>query len=193
MSDITAVPLRPIKKGSLTRLWIAVGAACLAAGAMAWAGTADVTGTGCNVRDFKGPKPVVTASGLMFQTLKAGTGANPTDEDVTLVDYKGTLRGGKQFDANQRTPFPVTGVIPGFTEALKMMQSGGSYKICIPSALGYGAQANERIPANSVLFFDVSLLDFRSQAEIQAMQQQMQQMQAQGQLPPGAGTPSPGQ
>ncbi len=193
MSDVTAVPLRPIKKGSLTRLWIGVAAACIAAGAMAWAGTSKVATNACSVRDFKGAKPVVTPSGLMFQTLKPGTGAMPTDTDVTLVDYKGTLRGGKQFDANQRTPFPVTGVIPGFTEALKMMQVGGSYKICIPPALGYGAAESGPIPANSVLFFDVSLLDFRSEAEIQAMQQQMQQLQAQGKLPPGveAGPPPP--
>ncbi len=185
MSDVTAVPLRPIKKGSLTRLWLGVGAACLAAGAMAWAGTKDVSGTGCSVRDFKGAKPVTTASGLMIQTVKPGKGPSPTDSDVTLVDYKGSLRGGKQFDAAERTPLPVAGMIPGFTEALKLMQTGGAYKFCIPPALGYGAQANERIPANSVLFFEVNLLDFRSQAEIQAMQQQMQQLQAQGKLPPG--------
>ena len=185
MSDVTAVPLRPIKKGSLTRLWIGVATTCVAAGAMAWAGTSKVAPSACSFRDFKGAKPVALPSGLMFQTVKPGSGAMPTDTDVTLVDYKGTLRGGKQFDANQRTPFPVTGVIPGFTEALKMMQIGGSYKICIPPALGYGATASGPIPANSVLFFDVNLLDFRSQAEIQAMQQQMQQMQAQGQLPPG--------
>ena len=148
----------------------------------------------CSVRDFKGAKPVVTPTGVMIQTVKSGSGASPTDSDVTLVDYKGTLRGGKQFDANQRTPFPVTGVIPGFTEALKMMQVGGSYKICIPPALGYGPVASGPIPANSVLFFDVNLLDFRSQAEIQAMQQQMQQLQAQGKLPPGVqpGPPPPG-
>jgi FKBP-type peptidyl-prolyl cis-trans isomerase FkpA len=193
MSDVTAVPLRPIKKGSLTRLWLGVGAACVAAGALAYAGTSKVSATACSVRDFKGAKPVATASGLIVQTVKPGTGASPTDTDVTLVDYKGTLRGGKVFDQNQRTPFPVTGVIPGFTEALKMMQVGGSYKICIPPALGYGPAASGPIPANSVLFFDVNLLDFRSQAEIQAMQQQMQQLQAQGKLPPGVqpGPPPP--
>ena len=185
MSDVTAVPLRPIAKGSLTRLWLGVGAACLAAGALAYAGTSKVSANACSVRDFKGAKPVTTPSGLMFQTMKAGKGPSPTDTDVTLVDYKGTLRGGKQFDANQRTPLPVAGMIPGFTEALKMMQAGGSYKFCIPPAIGYGAQASGPIPANSVLFFEVNLLDFRSQAEIQAMQQQMQQLQAQGKLPPG--------
>jgi FKBP-type peptidyl-prolyl cis-trans isomerase FkpA len=191
MSDVTAVPLRPIKKGSLTRLWLGVGAACVAAGAMAWAGTATVSGSGCSVRDFKGAKPVTTASGLMIQTVKTGAGNKPTDADVALVDYKGTLKDGKTFDANERAPLPVAGMIPGFTEALKLMQVGGKYRFCIPSALGYGPAGQGPIPANAVLFFDVTLLDFRSQAEIQAMQQQMQQMQAQGQLPPGAGAPPP--
>ena len=191
MSDVTAVPLRPIKKGSLTRLWLGVGAACLAAGAMAWAGTRTVSTTGCSVRDFKGAKPVSTATGLMLQTVKAGAGNKPTDTDVALVDYKGTLKDGKTFDANERAPLPVAGMIPGFTEALKLMQVGGKYRFCIPSALAYGPTGQGPIPANAVLFFDVTLLDFRSQSEIQAMQQQMQQMQSQGQLPPGAGAPPP--
>ena len=189
----TQVPLRPIKQGSLTRLWLGIAATCAAAGAMAYAGTANVAGTACSVSDFKGAKPVSLPSGLMFQTVKSGVGNKPTDTDVTLVDYKGTLRDGTTFDENQRTPFPVTGVIPGFTEALKMMQPGGRYKICIPPALGYGAQSGGKIPPNSVLLFEVSLLDFKSQVEIEAMQRQMQQMQAQGQLPPGVspGPPPP--
>lgn len=179
------MPIRPVKPGALTRLWLGVGAACVVSLGLAWAGTQTVAGNACSVRDFKGAKPVTTASGLMIQTVKAGTGANPTDADITLVDYKGSLRDGKVFDQNQRTPLPVAGMIPGFTEALKLMQSGGSYKICIPPALGYGAQANERIPANSTLFFDVTLIDFRSRAEIEAMQQQMQQLQQQGGGQPG--------
>ena len=81
-------------------------------------------------------------------------------------------------------------MIPGFTEALKLMQVGGKYRFCIPSALAYGPTGQGPF-ANAVLFFDVTLLDFRSQTEIQAIQQQMQQMQAQGQLPPGAGAPPP--
>jgi FKBP-type peptidyl-prolyl cis-trans isomerase FkpA len=189
MSEITAVPIRPVKKGALTRLWLGVGAACVIAGGLAWAGTSKVVNTACSVREFKGAKPVTTASGLMIQTRKAGSGANPTDADITLVDYKGSLRDGKVFDQNQRTPLPVAGMIPGFTEALKLMQAGGEYRICIPPALGYGAKESGPIPANSMLFFDVTLLDFRSQQEIQAMQQQMQQMQQQGGAQPGGAPP----
>ena len=188
MTEVTAVPLRPIKKGAITRLWLGVGAACLVAGGLAWAGTRTAKGSGCSVAYFpKGKKPVTTPSGLMIQTVKAGTGKSPTDSDMALIDYKGTLRDGKIFDQNQRAPLEVAGVVPGFSEALKAMQVGGQYKICIPSALGYGDKAVGPIPANSMLLFDVSLLDFRSQAEIQAMQQQMQlqqQMQG-GAMPPG--------
>lgn len=191
MSEITAVPIRPVKKGAITRLWIGVGAASVAALGLAWAGTNSVTATGaCSTRDFKGAKVETTPSGLMMQTVKPGAGASPTDADITLVNYKGSLRDGKVFDQNERTPLPVAGMIPGFTEALKKMQLGGEYRICIPPALGYGDKAQGPIPANSVLMFDVTLLDFRSQAEVQAMQMQMQQMQAQqqGMAQPG-GTP----
>lgn len=190
----TTVPIQPIEKGSLTKLWVGVGAAILIAGGAAWWGTASAQGN-CGAKawapttgDVEGAD--TTASGLQIQTVKPGTGPKPTDADVVLVNYKGMLTDGTQFDANQRSPFPVQGLVPGFTEALKMMQRGGSYKICIPPALGYGAEGNERIPANSTLLFDVELLDFKSMAEIQAMQQQMQQ--GGGQLPPGAGDLPPG-
>jgi len=184
MSEITAVPLRPIKKGTLTGLWIGVSAAVLIAGGLAWAGTATGTASDCAARDFaKGLKPTATPSGLMIATVKPGTGAKPTDTDVVLIDYKGSLRNGAVFDEAQRTPLPVSGMIAGFTEALKVMQVGGSYRICIPAKLGYGAQSpSAKIPANSALFFDIAMLDFRSQAEIQAMQMQMQ-MQQQGGAP----------
>ena len=81
---------------------------------------------------------------------------------------------------------PLKGVIPGFAEAMKLMQVGGHYRFCIPSNLAYGPKAAGPIPANSPLIFDVQLQDFRSEAEVRAMQQQMQQMQAQGRLPQGA-------
>ncbi|MFM9853770.1 MAG: FKBP-type peptidyl-prolyl cis-trans isomerase [Sphingomonadaceae bacterium] len=184
--SVTAVPLQPTPKGTLTKLFVGVGLAVLAAGGLAWVGTANAVGAQCGANAFAAVKgktlaPVTTATGLMYQIITPGSGPTPTDADVALVNYKGRLTNGKEFDANQKTPFPVTGVIPGFTEGLKIMQRGGSYRLCIPAALGYGAVANERIPANSTLIFDVDLLDFRSMAEIQAMQQQLQQ---QGGVPP---------
>lgn len=78
---------------------------------------------------------------------------------------------------------PVGGVVPGFSEALQLMQKGGEYRIWIPSELGYGEQSpGPELPANSVLIFDVTLLDFISAEQMQALQQQMQQ---QGGIPPG--------
>jgi hypothetical protein len=183
----TAVPIRPIAKGSLTKLWGGIAVVALVAGGLAWAGTAKVVGQSCSASLMAADGKVeTTESGLMFQTRKAGQGNSPTDQDVALISYKGMLADGKQFDANQQVPMPVAGSIPGFSEALKLMQRGGSYRLCIPAALGYGAQAVGPIPANSVLVFDVDLHDYRSQAEIQMMQQMMRQQQARG----GAGAPA---
>jgi FKBP-type peptidyl-prolyl cis-trans isomerase FkpA len=187
--SVTAVPIQPTPKGTLTKLFIGVGLAVLAAGGLAWIGTAQAVAGECGATAFvpvkgKSLAPVTTASGLIYQVVKPGVGPSPTDADVALVNYKGRLTNGKEFDANQKTPFPVTGVIPGFTEGLKVMQRGGSYRLCIPAKLGYGAVANERIPANSTLIFEVDLLDYRSMAEIQAMQQQLQQQQRGGGAPP---------
>jgi FKBP-type peptidyl-prolyl cis-trans isomerase FkpA len=180
--SVTAVPIAPVAKGSLAKLWGGIALAVVAAGALAYAGTPNVCGSAFG----KGAKPITTKSGLRYQVVKPGTGVSPTDADVVLVNYKGALTSGKEFDRGERTPFPVQGLVAGFSEGLKIMQRGGSYKLCIPSALGYGAQANERIPANSTLVFEVDLLDFKSVAEVQAMQAQLQKQQA-----GGAGAPPP--
>lgn len=191
MSETTAVPIAPTKRSWLAWLVGAIAVAALFGIVMAWAGTAKaVAEQGPNEQFLawhKGqPGVVTTASGLQYQVLKKGEGETPTDADVALVNYKGSLRDGKIFDQAQRAPFPVTGVVAGFSEALKLMPRGSSYRVWIPSALGYGAQAQgDTIPANSLLVFDIDMIDFKNQAELQA---QMQAMQAQGQLP-GVGAP----
>ncbi len=76
---------------------------------------------------------------------------------------------GAVFDQNMRSPLPVSGVIQGFSEGLQMIARGGVVRLCIPAAMGYGAQASGPIPANSDLVFQVELLDFRSAAEMEAM------------------------
>ena len=192
--SVTTVPIQPIEKGSLTKLWAGVALAVLIAGGAAWWGTEKAVNGECSAKAFapegNGVSAVErTASGLRFQTVKAGTGPKPTETDVVLVGYKGSLTSGKEFDANPQAAFPVAGLVPGFTEALQKMQRGGSYKLCIPPALGYGAQANERIPANSTLLFDVELHDFKSVAEVQMMQQLQQQQGGAGAMPPPAGAP----
>ncbi|NCP00631.1 MAG: FKBP-type peptidyl-prolyl cis-trans isomerase, partial [Sphingomonadales bacterium] len=109
----------------------------------------------------------------------------PTATDTALVKYEGTLRDGTVFDANEQTPMPVGGVVPGFSEALQLMQKGGEYRIWIPSDLAYGEAApGEQIPPNSLLIFDVTLLDFISAAQMEELRQQMQ---AQGVVPGAPG------
>lgn len=156
MTEITRVPLQPIAKGALTKLWLGVAAAVLAAGGLAWA---------------------TLPASVEVETVKAGSGASPTVEDVVLIKYKGTLGNGKVFDQQEQAAFPVEGVIPGFTKALEQMQRGGKYKVFIPAALGYGDKAAGEIPANSDLTFDIELIDFKSRVEVEAQQRMMQQMQ----------------
>ena len=107
-----------------------------------------------------------TASGLQYKVIKAGSGATPTDTDIATVNYKGTLLDGTVFDSsydrNEPTSFPVNGVIKGWTEALKLMKVGDKWQLFIPSELAYGEHgAGGDIPPNSVLVFDVELLDVK--------------------------------
>jgi FKBP-type peptidyl-prolyl cis-trans isomerase len=106
---------------------------------------------------------VTTPSGLRFETLRSGTGAKPTPADQVLVTYEGHLSDGTLFDASPRpTAFPVSGVVPGFAEALQLMQKGGRYRFWIPSALAYGAAGVPgAIPPNAELEFIVALIDMR--------------------------------
>lgn len=104
-----------------------------------------------------------TASGLQYVIEKEGTGKTPTANDVVKAHYKGTLLDGKQFDSSydrgQPAEFPLNGVIKGWSEALQLMKVGSKAKLFIPPDLGYGPAARPGIPANSVLVFEVELLD----------------------------------
>jgi FKBP-type peptidyl-prolyl cis-trans isomerase len=104
-----------------------------------------------------------TASGLQIKIEKEGTGKAPTEKDVVKAHYRGTTIDGKQFDSSYDrgapAEFPLNGVIKGWTEGLQMMKVGSKAKLFIPPELGYGASARPGIPANSVLVFDVELID----------------------------------
>jgi FKBP-type peptidyl-prolyl cis-trans isomerase len=104
-----------------------------------------------------------TASGLQYVVVAEGTGKTPTMNDTVKANYTGTLTNGTKFDSSvdrgQPAEFPVSGVIKGWTEALQMMKVGGKMKLFIPPDLGYGASARPGIPANSVLVFDVELVE----------------------------------
>lgn len=200
MTHITAVPIPPTKRAWL--MWLGAGVALAACGGVALAvkGTQSaVVAKGTNEQflawNSRNAGVITTASGLQYKVVKKGEGVSPADSDVALVSYRGVLRDGRVFDENPRAPLPVNGVVPGFSEALKLTSKGGQYRFWIPSALGYGAKGAgdpsqaASIPPDSLLIFDIGLLDFKSMAEIQAAQQQMQQMQAQGQLPPQGAPP----
>lgn len=115
-------------------------------------------------------------SGVGTRVLKPGSAAKPAPSDIVLVNYIGYLAAtGAVFDQNKEASFPVQGVIKGFGEGLQGMGRGGITRICIPAALGYGPRAAGSIPPNSGLVFQVELVDFKTAAEVQAMQQQAEQ------------------
>ena len=166
MTEVTRVPLQPIAKGALTKLWLGVVAVALAAAGLAWASM---------------------PPSIQLVTVKAGTGPSPTLEDVVLISYKGTLaKDGKVFDEQQQVPNPVAEFVPGFAKALQKMQRGGKYKVFIPAALAYGEKGAGPIPPNADLNFEVELLDFKNRAELEAQMRQMQQLQ---QMQGGTGGP----
>ncbi|MDP9142321.1 MAG: FKBP-type peptidyl-prolyl cis-trans isomerase [Pseudomonadota bacterium] len=104
-----------------------------------------------------------TASGLQYEVLTEGTGANPTAESRVTVHYKGTLINGEEFDSSysrgQPVTFPLANVIPGWTEGVQLMKSGSKYKFVIPAALAYGERgAGVKIGPNETLIFEVELI-----------------------------------
>ena len=178
MSTVTAVPLQPVKRGYLIWLWLGIALALVSAFVLARQGDPAL------VREARGRGVQTTAAGLQYKVLKAGEpgGAHPTDTDIALVQYQGRLLDGTTFDKSQQpTPMPVAaadpatgkqGVVPGFSQALKLMSKGAKYRFWIPAKLGYGEQANGPIPANSTLVFDVELIDFLPEAVLRQMQAQ---------------------
>jgi len=103
------------------------------------------------------------ASGLQYKVLTPGTGKKPSAADTVSVHYRGTLIDGTEFDSsfkrNEPATFPVSGVIPGWTEALQLMEEGAKWQLVIPAALAYGERgAGQQIGPNSTLIFEVELL-----------------------------------
>jgi FKBP-type peptidyl-prolyl cis-trans isomerase FkpA len=112
----------------------------------------------------KKPGVVTTASGLQYTILKKGKGPKPKATDKVKVHYVGTLLDGKEFDNSisrgQPAVFELSGgIIPGWKEALLLMNAGSKYRIVIPPNLAYGAGPNGPGGPNSTLVFEVELLD----------------------------------
>ena len=156
MTEITRVPLQPVAKGSLVKIWIGVAIAILLGAGLAWAAM---------------PK------GFTVDTLVAGEGDNPQVGDMVFVRYKGSLAStGEVFDESQDIPLPIEGVFPegspfpveedatieGFFLALQQMQKGGTYEVYIPAEMAYGAEPppGAPIPANADLVFEIEVVDF---------------------------------
>jgi len=192
MTEITRVPLQPLAKGSLAKVWLGVVAAVALAAGIAWA---------------------AMPPGVSVDTTTAGTGPHPGAEDVVFVKYTGKLEDGITFDESPAQIWPIPGimpdgvpmalpdgVIPGMAEALLQTQKGGKYTIEIPAKLGYGATPppGAPIPPNADLTFEIEVVDFmpRPQAEQRYMQMMQMAQAAQGEAgapgapPAGGGAPA---
>ena len=107
-----------------------------------------------------------TDSGLIYQPIKVGTGAQPKASDIVKVHYTGTLTDGKEFDSSikrgQPVEFPLGQVIPCWTEGVGKMKVGGKAKLVCPSDIAYGDQGRPPIiPGGATLVFEVELLDMK--------------------------------
>jgi FKBP-type peptidyl-prolyl cis-trans isomerase FkpA len=181
MTEITRVPLQPIARGALSKLWVGLAALALIAGGLAWA---------------------TVPHGVNVEVVEAGSGDTPDGGDVVFANYTGRLADGTVFDEakGQRVPlqglFPdgaplsIGQMIPGMNDALTQVQKGGKYVIEIPADLGYGDEPppGSNIPAGADLIFDLEVVEIMPQAEFEqrvGLFQQMMQMQ--GGAPHGGG------
>jgi FKBP-type peptidyl-prolyl cis-trans isomerase FklB len=111
---------------------------------------------------------VTTASGLQYKILEAGDKKAPPIAltDSVTVDYRGKLINGTEFDSSYSrgvpATFPVNGVIKGWQEALVLMKPGAKWQLFIPPDLAYGPRAQQKIPPNSLLIFDVNVISAES-------------------------------
>ena len=139
--SVSQVPLRPIAKGSLVKLWLAVAALIALAYGLAYFGAGQ----------FKTVK---------VETVAAGTGPLISEVDGVIIEYTGRTENGTVFDSTEGrgpAPFLVMQLFPGFKQALAQMQQGGRYKIVVPGRLAYGKNppAGSPIGPNEDLSFDV--------------------------------------
>ena len=196
--SVTAVPIRPLAKGSVLKLWIALAVLLGAAVALAWFSTAPL-------------RVITTPSGLRFRTIAEGTGPTMTAADVVALRYKLYVNSPDSpviqdsDEANQPFATTVPEVFPGFGEALQMMRAGGRYMIWLPPGLHVAGPLPPGAPfsAEDTLVFDIRVLQIapgmaaqRQMQQMQELQQQMQmqqQMQQQGGAPgaPPGGPPAP--
>ena len=168
--SVTQVPLRPIARGSLVKLWVAIALLAAVAYGVAMMGAGKLVS-------------------VDVDTVAAGTGPMIGPMDGVIIEYTGRTEDGKIFDTTDgRGPAPmlVAQVVPGFGQALTRMQQGGRYNILIPGKLAYGETPPPGSPfkPNENLAFDVHVLQVVPNAAL-AAQQQGQPQQGQPQPQPG--------
>lgn len=107
-----------------------------------------------------------TASGIVFESLQAGSGAAPAASDTVRVHYRGTFPDGREFDSSykrgQPAEFPLNRVIPCWTEGVQMMRPGGKARLICPPATAYGERgAGAAVPPNATLHFEIELISVK--------------------------------
>jgi FKBP-type peptidyl-prolyl cis-trans isomerase FkpA len=140
----------PLRLSSLVLVLAATALPCLA--------QTDVLATAA-----KEPGAKTSATGLVYRSLKEGTGPSPGATDVVKVHYRGTFPDGREFDSsysrNAPAEFPLNRVIPCWTEGVQRMKVGGQAKLTCPAAIAYGERgAGGTIPPNAILQFEVELI-----------------------------------
>ncbi|MFN3862801.1 MAG: FKBP-type peptidyl-prolyl cis-trans isomerase [Erythrobacter sp.] len=193
MTEITRVPIAPLAKGSLTKLWIGILLAIALGAGLGWA---------------------AVPRGVDLDVLVKGTGPLPKPGEVVWLNYKGKLADGTVFDESRDVPLPIEGLfpkgtpfpieegaaIPGFFEGLQQMQKGGKYNLFIPADKAYGAEPppGAPIPPNADLEFEIEVIEIMSkqtfERNLAILQQAMQsQMGQQGGATGSAPAPAPAQ
>lgn len=158
--SVSQVPLRPVAKGTLVKLWLAVALLVALAYGVAYAGAGQL-------------------KSVVVDTVAEGSGPYITEMDGVIIEYTGRTEEGEVFDTTDGrgpAPFLVMQVVPGFRQALLKMQQGGRYKIVIPGRLAYGPNPPQGSPIgpNEDLSFDVHVLQVARNAALTA-----------GAVPPG--------
>jgi FKBP-type peptidyl-prolyl cis-trans isomerase FkpA len=175
--SVTAVPLQPLGKGTIAKLWIGLLVVVLLGIGLAWIGTS-------------GQQIITTESGLRYRVIEAGEGPTVTPADLVGLDLEGRLPDGTVFassaQSGQPTVVSADGLIPGMREAVLMMREGGIYQLWLPANLGYGASPppGSPIPPNAELEFRVRVIGILE--GMAAMQSMM------GPGGPGGGPGGPG-
>lgn len=185
MTETTRVPLQPIAKGALLKLWVGIAGLALIAGGIAWA---------------------AMPHSVEVSVLQAGKGGSPGPTDVIFARYVGKLADGTVFGQSSNRPSPFSGIFPegdplelagmikGFREGAQQMKKGGKYLVEIPAERAYGANPppDSPIPVDADLTFEVELVEFMSEQDFQQRVQTIQQlMQMQGGAPNEGMPPQP--